>query len=336
MDCYITLDYELFLGDKTGTADGCLVKPMDALLQVLDKYGVKANIMVDAAYLLRMKQLKGNETTVEKEFDTVSGHIKLLSSKGHAIHFHFHPQWLYTNYENGAWVMDKEHYKLSDLEKNEMISSVSESIDLLNSISGQTAAAYRAGGFSVENFSELKRLFLSKGIHIDTSVLRYAKAKSVYQTYNYTRTPLKTSYHVEDNLCVEVNNGSFEEYPISTIPYTGIKYIQKKKQLLNDIANNGEPNKRWNDGKGAGYPGGRFNAFLSKAKKLIGKNVMYASFDGELSCMLQEVYDYSKQHYTGSDFVILSHPKSFTPASLKYLDQFISNNISEVKYKLFQ
>lgn len=336
MNCYITLDYELFLGDRTGTAEGCLVEPMNALLKVLDQYGIKANLMVDAAYLNRMRQLRGEEPLAKIEFEIVTNHITELSSKGHAIQFHFHPQWLYTTIESGRWVMDKQHYKLSDLEKNEMISSVSESIDLLNSISGQKAAAYRAGGFSVENFSELKCLFLSKGIHIDTSVLRYAKAKSVYQTYNYTRTPLKTSYHVEDNLCVEDNNGSFVEYPISTIPYSGIRYVQKKKQLLNDIANIGEINKRWNDGKGAGYPGGRFNAFLSKAKKLIGKNVMYASFDGELSCMLQEVYNYSKQHYSGSDFVILSHPKSFTPASLKFLDQFISNNISEAEYKLFQ
>ena len=59
MNCFITLDYELFLGEKTGTVDGCLVKPMDALLRVLDKYGIKANVMVDAAYLLRMKQFVG-------------------------------------------------------------------------------------------------------------------------------------------------------------------------------------------------------------------------------------------------------------------------------------
>ena len=336
MDCFITLDYELFLGEKTGTADGCLVKPMDALLQVLDKYGIKANIMVDAAYLLRMKQLKGNEATVEEEFDTVSGHIKLLSSKGHAIHFHFHPQWLYTTFANGAWVMDKEHYKLSDLNKEEMFRSVSDSIDLLNSISGQKAAAYRAGGFSVENFSEMKDLFLSKGIHVDTSVLRYAKAKSIYQTYNYTKTPLKTSYPVDANLCSEIPDGKFMEYPITTVPYCGIKYMRKKKQLINEIANNGESNKRWNDGKGAGYPGGKMNAIFTRIKKLFSRNVMYASFDGELSCMLQEVYNYSKMHYTGNDFVILSHPKSFTPASLKNLDLFIANNIGEAEYKLFQ
>ena len=78
------------------------------------------------------------------------------------------------------------------------------------------------------------------------------------------------------------------------------------------------------------------NAIFTRMKKMFGKNVMYASFDGELSCMLQEVYNYSIKHYTGNDFVILSHPKSFTPASLKNLDLFIANNIGEAEYKLFQ
>ena len=336
MDCYITLDYELFLGEKTGTAEGCLIKPMEALLKILKQYEIKANIMVDAAYLLRMQQLMGQIPCVEEEYKSVTNHIRHLSSEGHAIQYHFHPQWLFSTFVNGCWMMDKEHYKLSDLEKDVMFRSVSDSIDLLNSISEKKAVAFRAGGFSIDNFFELKDLFLSKGISIDTSVLRHAKAKSKYQTYNYTNTPLKTSYTITDNPCIEDKDGNFKEYPITTMPYCSIRYLQKKKKLHHDITRNGESNKRWNDGKGVGYPGGKINAIASKVKKLFGKNVMYASFDGELSCMLQEIYDYSKERYIGKDFVILSHPKIFTPASLKNLDEFIANNIGEIEFKLFQ
>ncbi len=31
MNVYFTLDYELFLGEKTGTPENCLIRPMDEL-----------------------------------------------------------------------------------------------------------------------------------------------------------------------------------------------------------------------------------------------------------------------------------------------------------------
>lgn len=333
-NCYITLDYELCLGRRTGTAEGCLVKPMEALTKMLAKYGIKVNVMVDAAYLYRMNQLKETDSRISEEYKLVTDNVHSLAEQGHAIQFHFHPQWIYTEYVDGHWKMDMKHYKLSDLPRDEMLQTVSDAIDLLNSISGQKAVAFRAGGFSVENFEDIAALFVEKGIKVDTSVLRYSKTKTKFQTYDYSKVPNETSYHFSRRICTEDAGGSFTEYPISVKPYGSIIYMLMKKRLKK-IDSAGLSKERWNDGIGAGYPGGKLTALKIKMKKFFGRNVFYASFDGELALLLPEIFNYSRKKYKGDDFVIISHPKLFTPSAIANLEKFIERS-TNVEYKIFE
>ena len=48
MNIIITLDYELYLNDYAGTPEMCLVKPMQELHRVYEKYNVKLTVLVDA------------------------------------------------------------------------------------------------------------------------------------------------------------------------------------------------------------------------------------------------------------------------------------------------
>lgn len=52
MNVFFTIDYELFLGGNTGTVRNCLIRPLNALTELLDKYQIKLTLFVDAAYLL--------------------------------------------------------------------------------------------------------------------------------------------------------------------------------------------------------------------------------------------------------------------------------------------
>ena len=133
MKAYITLDYELFMGSKVGTIENSLIKPMNALTEMLDKYNIKCNVFVDAAYLLRLYQLKGNKA-IDEQFQLVTSHIQGLSSQGHSIQFHFHPQWLYSRYEDG-WIMDIDHYKISDMPLEDIKTLIPQAIELLQSYS---------------------------------------------------------------------------------------------------------------------------------------------------------------------------------------------------------
>ena len=332
-NCYITLDYELCLGCRTGTAEGCLIRPMEALTKMLDKYGIKVNVMVDAAYLYRMNQLKDADNRIAEEFKLVSDNVRNLANQGHAIQFHFHSQWIHTEFVDGHWKMDMEHYKLSDLPHEEMLHTLSDALDLLNSISGQKAVAYRA----VDGLPLIEHIILKlkeKGIKVDTSVLRYSKTKTKFQTYDYSKVPNKTSYPFSRRICNEDSSGSFTEYPISVKPYNSISYLLMKRRLKS-MDSNGLSKERWNDGIGAGYPGGKLTALKIKLKKFLGRNVLYASFDGELALLLPEIFNYSQKKYKGDDFVIISHPKLFTPSAIANLEKFVKET-KNVEYKLFE
>ena len=47
MNIYITLDYELFLGPKTGSVDKCLIEPTYNLCKVVSKHGSKMVFFID-------------------------------------------------------------------------------------------------------------------------------------------------------------------------------------------------------------------------------------------------------------------------------------------------
>ena len=329
MEGYITLDYELGMGVKTGTPELCLFAPMKYLTEMLDKYGIKTNIFVDAAYLLRIRQLKNKFPQLQKDYDEVTSHISELDEKGHAIQLHLHPQWCYSSFNGEEWILDKDHYKLSDMPLDEQKNLIHDGVQLLNSLIKRKVTAFRAGGYSVENFPELYNTFLQEGIMVDTSVLRGEMYKSKYQTYDYRSIPKKTSYKFFGTLKKENIEGEMTEYPISVkrLPY--ILYFLKR---LFNRSKMMEAQKKWGDGIGIGYPGGKKQMILTNLKMLTGMKSL-ASYI-EFGYYLEEVYSYSKRHYTGNDFVIIGHPKILAPYTINCLEQFILNH-PEITFKLF-
>lgn len=186
MNAILTLDYELFMSNKTGTPQKCLFEPMKALTKLLDKFHIKANIFVDAAYILRLQELQEKCQYSANDFDLVCQHIKSLSEQGHDIQLHFHPQWLYSTRGNdGKWSMDFSHYKLSDCDNDFINSSLYKGGVLLQSLSNNQIKAFRAGGYSIMDFPRYSKTLKKLGITIDSSVLTGAVSKTRFQEYDY-------------------------------------------------------------------------------------------------------------------------------------------------------
>lgn len=330
MKAYLTLDYELFMGSEVGTINNCLIKPMDALTKMLDKYQIKCNIFVDAAYLLRLYQLKDNKE-VEEQFQLVTRHVSSLSEQGHAIQFHFHPQWLYSKYEKG-WIMDYDHYKISDMPLDDIRTLIPQAIELLQSYSRTKLTAFRAGGYSFPNEPYFLDILRKYEIHIDTSVLKGAKVKSKYQSYNYSQLPVNAPYRFDKGLCVEDQNGYFIEYPISTISMIGYKYLFLKKDLAksyDNIIGQG----LFGDGKGIGLAGSVFSRVYYKIKRLITPSIISATIDGVFSLYLDNVYNYYSANERNKAFVIIGHPKNISLKSIGIFENFITNH-PNIKFAL--
>src|ERR1035437_4606027 len=104
----LTFDYEPFLGAKSGTADRCMLQPVDALRTIMNKYNAKAIFFVDILYLLNLKK----HSELNADFVAVKDQLKTLYREGHYLFPHIHPHWL-----DSVYLDDIKEFSLSDLSR---------------------------------------------------------------------------------------------------------------------------------------------------------------------------------------------------------------------------
>ncbi len=329
MDAYLTLDYELFMSNDTGTVEGCLISPMKALCEVLDKHSVKANIFVDAAYLLKLDEQRATNTYAVSDFECVAQNIVDLSERGHSVQLHFHPQWLYSQLINaGGWQMDFDHYKLSDCEQSKINQDILKAYNLLQSLAKNKITAFRAGGYSLMDFIRYREVFSDLGIKQDSSVRTDAFENTRFQEYDFRHIPRKGHYRFDTNICEEVETGLFTEFPISTLSIPSISYLKIKKRLKDE-----DKTKKWGDGKGVAVALSRSEKVKTKFRALLSKHIIPASIESPFAGYLEQVYR-SVEAKGYNDFVIIGHPKGLTPWSFECFDKFVANH-PEISFKLF-
>ncbi len=320
MNVYLTLDYELFLGEKTGTPENCLIRPMDELCKVADKHKFKFVIFVDATYLLRMRQLKGQFKEVDRQYDLVSTHVKSLAEQGHDIELHFHPQWLYSIWdeESQEWKMDRDHYKLSDLPLEEANTSLKAAKELLDSVVGYKTIAYRAGGFCLNEFEDFKETFKELGLKYDSSVAQYGHIASKVHYYDYRRIPKEQIYRFSDSIKKKDVSGEFTELSITGFRFTPWYY----QFIVRPIKLSSSHSLRYGDGK---VISDKQNFVLHKLKSLFRPFAQLASIDGG-SSNLMELY-HNRIVKTGyQEMIMIGHPKNTTSVELENLDSFLAKH----------
>ena len=321
MNIYITLDYELFLGEQTGTPANCLIRPMNELCKVADKHNFRYTIFVDAAYLLRMYQLKDKFVQLAKDYEMVSEHISMLSYHGHDIQLHFHPQWLFSNFIEGyGWDLQRLPYKLSDMKEEEVFSLFHEAKKLLDGIVDYRTISFRAGGYCLTSFTEYKKLFQEEGILIDSSVARGLYTTTPVHSYDYRHIPKKQIYHFDTDVCIESSNGPFTELSISTVSWSGVRYMTMVRPRMASY----NPLVKYADGKSiVDNKSRRQNSIVSKVSKFFKPYRDLASIDGIRSCQLDYIFD-EVENSGQKDIVLIGHPKLVSDASVKNLDTFIA------------
>ena len=319
MDVFVTLDYELFLGSHAGTVDNCLLKPMEELSMVARSVGFHYVIFVDAAYLLMLDKLRANSTFLNIDFEKIARNIKDLYKTGHDIQMHFHPQWLYSTWDekSGQWNMDVNHYKLSDMEPEYAFSAFKEAKILLDSIIGNSTDAFRAGGYCLSSFERYDKLFEDNGIRIDSSVARHQFVDTPMHSYDYRNVPTKHIYRFDSDVCREDGKGKFIELSISDCKWSPMDYygrIRKKMSKYN-------PSVVYKDGDSVKDV---IPTRLDRIKKLVLPYRNLISLDGLRSFQLNDAYQYAiKKKY--DNLVIIGHPKLASDASLQTFMAFMGN-----------
>jgi len=325
INIYITFDYELFLGPKTGSVENCLLIPTDKLIYIAKKHNVHFVFFVDVLYIAKMREYIDIVPSLKSDYNKVMTQLKKLKKEGHDLQLHLHPQWYYSSYDvkSESWNMDFEHYKLSDCSYKDIEIMINEGSKIIQSLTDVNPIAFRAGGFSFPIDVSIINLFSKYNIFKDSSALMFEEKKTCFQTYDYSRISEFNSYKFKENILEENANGVFIEYPISCIRIFGLyksiierllRFFHKKNLFISG------------DGKGIGYVMNMHNSENKNIniRNLMQKKIIRASFDANNGYWVNKIKNTIRKNKQ-SLMVIYGHPKNMTNYSYKKLDSFLDN-----------
>jgi hypothetical protein len=321
MKILLTLDYELFLGKTTGSVQKCLIEPMERLQEETKRWSPKFTLFVDAVYLYRLKMYGNTYPELQKDFELITEHLKRLQAQGHDIQLHIHPHWWFSHYDGKRWILDNEHYKLSDLTEKDAQEVFLTSKECLETILGKKVIAFRAGGFSAQPTERMAQLFAENNMIIDSSVYPGNNYDSPHQKYDYRNCPDKPWYRFEKDICKEEKEGKLIEIPLTVYRLSPLFYwmlsiiklqkLQKHRHLGDGTSVRTTHNSIW--------------------ERLTHKTAGFATIDGYKISYLYKAYRKALAE-SRTLFCVIGHPKLTTPYSAKQLGQFCAKVAGEAEF----
>jgi peptidoglycan/xylan/chitin deacetylase (PgdA/CDA1 family) len=312
----ITLDYELYFGREVGSAKHCMLRPVEALLKVVDRHGAKLTLFVDAGYLCRLQEQADGAPELLQDYDQISSQLKDLVEQGHDVQLHIHPHWEDSSYRNGAWQIDTGRYRLHDFDNREAARIVADYKRALTDIVGDRVFAYRAGGWCLQPFEPIGEALAAHGVWLDSTVYRNGYSPDDIRGFDFRDSPNSTSWRFNDNPLVPKEGGRFLEVPISACRVSPLFYW--KLALLKKFARGAY--KSFGDGQAMVANAAYYRALLTKPSHSV------ASIDGAKAGLLETAYRQLGQMDGPRIFNVMGHPKALTPDSLVKLDRFLGRH----------
>lgn len=322
----ITFDYELFLGRRSGRPMDCMLRPTDRLLEILNRYHAKAIFFVDTTYLCRLLEQIKTHPECKEDFDAISKQLLKIIDQGHYIQPHIHPHWLDAKYNAETREFDLTNinrYRFHQLSTEERKTVFNSSIEVLKKIiqhqfPNYYLNAFRAGGWSIQPFSDFKEYFIENNIQYDLTVVNKLYQFSNAQIFDYSDVPDKNVYRFEDRVEEEKTMGKFIQIKSSVIPIT--KKMDFSDRLYKKILNLFKLDKNY--GLGAGHPP---LPIQGKPKSQNGINIFsgtheVASFEN-LSLIKLHIY---KKHLIDNNYLhLVSHPKMLGRHNFYVIEKFL-------------
>ncbi len=327
----LTFDYELFLGKDSGSAEECMILPTEKILEVLQTNQVKGAVFfVDTTYLLKLKEYANTFTKVKEDLEAIANQIKKIVSLGHYVFPHIHPHWedaIYLENTNKWDLSNNVKYKFSSISNELKDSMFSKSIEILSSIIHPIVPdfkfdAYRAGGYSIQPFSDFKKYFDKHNIKYEFSVLKdFYELGNNYGRFFDFRNITHLNYYKFNNIITQVDyTGNFVEFTISSIRLTKIQIFLNRINLkIGDTFL-----RRYYFGKGVG-------AEFSEVVKT-SSSFQIASFEFSTIVKFNKMW---KKFKSESYLQTITHPKMMSEYDLKMLDKFIKKATNEYKEVCF-
>jgi hypothetical protein len=307
----LTLDYELFFGEKSGSVENSMIKPIDLIIDLLDKYNCKMTIFWDVLHYIKAKELN-----VKDEVIQIEGSIKKLVRYGHDVQLHIHSHWVDAKYINKHWVFPTyKHYSLQSFEKKMIMNLVSQSKDAIENITNEKVTTFRAGGWKIEPFQDLKNAFIENEIFIDSSVSFNKVQYGNIVNFDFRGYPKDDIYKFENTPKDKNEYGKFTECQIKSIkiPNYVILYSYIKKIITK------ESYTVLGDGRGVGMVG--FNNIV-RYKTLL-KRLLFGSSDMlSLEFTSKTIFKYMLGNASNNS-IMIGHPKCIGGDHINVLEEIL-------------
>lgn len=315
----LTFDYEIFFGEKSGTFENCIYKPVEKLRKVMNEENIKGIFFIDILYYIKMLEYP----ELEEIRVLMKQQIQDLLRDGHDIELHLHPHWINSSYEKGEWKFKYSKYRFEQLTLSERDEVFEKGVNYLLEICKEVKEnyeinGYRAGGWCIQPFEIFYPYFKKYGLKYDSSVMDGKQAKGIGHKFNFTKLPNKLVYRFGKSIELEDINGEFIEYKISNFNYTIFD------KILNKIKNYRKKDKQFGDGIGMKLNSSN-SVILSKLK------VTKANYSLEFPNLL--IIDKKLEKENKESIVFVSHPKSMTEESIKYLKILKNKKYKFIKYE---
>lgn len=323
MNIFLTLDYEIYFGENHGTIEKCIIYPTSELIRIAEKHNVRFSFFVDCGFILKLDEFRKKFPVLENDYKKITEQVKYLSDTGHDIQLHIHPHWEDSYYDGKRWVIDVKRYKLTDFNQSDIADIVVRYKKVLSDITNKPIFAFRAGGWCLQPFSKLSKVFKDNNITLDSSVFRNGYFSSEQYAYDFRNAPDKDIYKFKGDIVVENKNGFFTELPISSIKNSPLFFwklflLGRKNPYLH---------KPLGDGQAMPSPGYR--------RKLLTKFTNNpVSVDGYNSHLLQKALNGLMQKKF-NHMVVIGHPKALSRYSIKKIEEFVLKNKEQHNFTTF-
>jgi hypothetical protein len=169
-------DWELF-GDGSGNYFELQHRPLEDLLEVLEKYGAKLTVMAEVGQQWAHQRISEREPWARNIVDAWESILKEAVRRNHDVQLHLHPQWLDAEYKNDTWQVNLDKWAVSSLPAETLGRVFKEGKRYLESVLRPVAPfyeciAFRAGAYCIQPSTVVIRDLLNAGIICDTSVTK--------------------------------------------------------------------------------------------------------------------------------------------------------------------
>jgi hypothetical protein len=306
----LTFDYEVFLGRETGNIEKSVINPVNSVLQIFRENNARAVFFVDAAWLLFIKE------KFMSDYEKVESQLKEIVASGSSVELHLHPQWINASVKGNNIVFDSDsNYRLHSLNNEEILNLFEQSINLLSSITGEKINCFRAGGWCIEPFSQIKAAFDKYNIKNDFSVAPglFLNEGEIFD-FDYSKAPDLPFYKFEENTQKPVPSGKYTEVTVST-------YLNNPVyRLINKILLKIAKDKIFGDGKGIKEKS--VNSLGSWYRRMMFSSAMLTT-DKIYNLLFKFLVN---SHFRRHDLlVVVSHPKTLSAEGLKNIHYMCEN-----------